>query len=127
MAIQRIPIFGDATAFNYTIAIDGINYLLEFIYMARQEAWYLSIFQPDRTPLRTGIRVVDFWPLNGRDLDPRLFDGVIQVIRTDGKTGIDPSLEDFQQGAVTVLLITGADLDLGIESAEESLLIEAVP
>ena len=112
MAHFEIPILTDSTSFRYTISLDGENFIFEFNYMQRHDAWYFSAFLPDGTGLITGVRIAEFWPLNLRDLDPRLFDGVLSAIRRDGKRGIDPTYEDFQTGAVRILLVTAEGLSL---------------
>jgi hypothetical protein len=109
MAIYEVPLLKDTAAFRYTIAIDGENFVFAFKWHQRSAAWYMTIMQADGTPIRSGVRLIESWPLNGRDLDPRLFDGVLILLRLDGKTG-PPTYDDFQRGNVTLTLITGDDL-----------------
>jgi len=109
MPIFEVPLLTDSAAFRYTIAIDGENFVFAFRWQQRNSAWYLTIRLADSTVIRSGIRLIENWPLNGRDLDPRMFNGVLILLRLDGKTG-PPTYDDFQRGNVTLTLITGDDL-----------------
>ena len=107
MSVEEIPLFNQSTSYRYTMAISGINYLVDMTYMARQDALYMSIYEVDGTPLRTGMRVVINWPINARDtLDP---DGVFVAIsrRLGDITRADMLAENFK-----ILYVSGIDLIL---------------
>jgi hypothetical protein len=112
MAYSQIPILTNSAAFRYTITLEGENFIFEFIWLQRHSAWYASILLPDETKLISGVRIAEFWPINGRSLDPRLFNGVLFTVRRDGQTGVDPSYDDFQNDSVRLILVTGDDLSL---------------
>ena len=60
--LRRVPtLYGDAvTTHNYTIVfpIDGVDYLFEFQYNAREDRWGLSITDPSGDPVVTGATIV---------------------------------------------------------------------
>jgi len=66
MATFDIPtFFGDNTISDYSIEVelDGVEFLLRFKFNGRQGVWYMSILDIDGAPLRSGIAVLNDWPL----------------------------------------------------------------
>jgi hypothetical protein len=125
MAVQSLPLFGDGlTAYRYTITIQGTAYIFGFVYAERHDSWYLSIYDRNLTPIRTGIRIVIGWPLNLRDIDSRLFGGLLVALRMDNQGDTPPTIDSFD-GHITLLLISGDDIPVS-PGTSESLTVEAV-
>ena len=88
-----LPTF-NAPAYSYTIALEGRDYVLRFVYSERCGDWHLSIFDADESPIVTGIRVVSNFPLLHRLNDARLPPGMLIALDM-GRVAKDPGLEDF--------------------------------
>lgn len=55
--ILQIPTF-DSPFYTQVIDLDGVDYLFDFRYNQRENAWYFSIALVDETPLVSGIKIV---------------------------------------------------------------------
>ena len=97
--METIPTFTTTTWYRYLIQLGGGGYLLEFVHMQRQDAWYMTIMLPDKTVIMAGIRMVEKAPLMLRSSDPRLPLGMMVVLHVDGKSG-DPVRDNFKAGYV---------------------------
>lgn len=106
MSIETFPLF-DLPWFSYEIAVDSTTYVFEYRYSDRAESWYLDIFDVNRVPLRTGIRIVVGWQLNLRDLS--LFEGTLMCVRLDDQGDVDPVESDFPS-EVALVYFTGDSL-----------------
>jgi|GEM_PF-1566554 len=65
MALEEIPIrnAADNVAFYFIVDMDGTDYQCSFRWNSRDEAWYMSLYSLDGTPIRTGIKLVVNWPV----------------------------------------------------------------
>ena len=84
--IIRIPTDSTLDAFEQTTQLDGREYLMRFMWMARESCWWLNLYDQDETPLALGVRLVVSWSLLRRFVDPRLPPGMLIVVdlsRTD--------------------------------------------
>lgn len=106
MSIETFPLF-DLPWFAYEIVVDSTTYVFEYRYSDRAESWYLDIFDVNRAPVRTGIRIVVGWQLNLRDLN--LFEGTLMCVRLDDKGDVDPVESDFPS-EVILAYFTGDSL-----------------
>lgn len=60
----EIPIYKNLSSrYVFEIELDVTIYFLEFDYNAREEAWYLSIYDSSETLLLSGIKLVLYLPL----------------------------------------------------------------
>lgn len=86
-----LPTFTDATAYRYTVALDGRDYLLRFVFDERYNTWHLDLSLPDGTPLAQGVRVVSGIPLlrHYHDAEDRLPKGALVALDL-GKTPTEP-------------------------------------
>ena len=109
MSVENMPFFADSTAYSYTLAIDGTNYIFDFVWCQRFSKWILGIYDVEGNPIRTGIRIVEAWPLNARDVIDTMIPGILSCIRRDERTG-DPTRQDVAENRINLTLITGADL-----------------
>lgn len=112
----QIPLRNDLFDWSLDVALDGVTFRLRFWWCdtlngsaiadgATTGAWYLSIFQPDGTPLLQGLRCVVNWPMGGRFKDARLPAGTLTFLDTTG-SGLSPGMTDL--GQRVVLLYTPA-------------------
>jgi len=70
MSILVIPTDSDNSTYKQTIQIEGIYYILDIHWNTRDEAWYLSIYLADLTPIVTGIKlVIDYELINDYKVD----------------------------------------------------------
>lgn len=51
------------SAWTQRVELDGVAYSLEFAWNERARAWFISLAQPDGTPLLSGIKLVSNRPL----------------------------------------------------------------
>lgn len=63
MAITAIPTQQNLGAWTQRTTLDGVDYLLDFVWNARDPAWFVSISSIDGTELVNGIKLVSNWPL----------------------------------------------------------------
>lgn len=109
MSVERMPFFADSTSYRYTLAIDGTNYIFDFVWCERFSRWILGIYDVEGNPIRTGIRIVEAWPLNARDIIDAMPPAILSCIRNDERRG-DPTRRDVAENRITLALITGADI-----------------
>jgi hypothetical protein len=50
-------------SYDFTIELDGTEFKLSFFFNRRDDAWNLTIYKPDDTVLRAGLKVVNEWAL----------------------------------------------------------------
>ena len=67
MDVLEIPTQLDIPHYTQQTELDGKTYTLEFEYIEREGFWMLHIGDQDGNPLVCGIKLVDGWPLLGRD------------------------------------------------------------
>jgi len=70
----------DENDFELIWELDGVRYLVRFTWNTRDEAWRLSFYLPDGTPLSESRRVVLSFPLLRGEIDDRLPPGVLMAI-----------------------------------------------
>lgn len=79
--ILVIPTFSDPN-YRQTTFFEGTAYVLEFSYNQRELVWYLSVSDPDGTPLANGMKVMANIGLLGSRTDVRLPPGEIVAVTT---------------------------------------------
>lgn len=69
----------DNTSKHYTqtTQLDGVEYLLEFIWSDRESCWYLNISDQDGNQLACLVRLIVSWSLLRRFSDARLPPGAL--------------------------------------------------
>lgn len=65
MSILQIPVNSTQAAFEQTITLEGINYLMRIYWNTRDEAWYLDLFLTDDTPVICGLKLVVNYDFTG--------------------------------------------------------------
>jgi len=63
MAIDRLPTSTDVPYYEFEVELDDVEFKLEFRYNDRDDAWYMTVLDPEDVVLRAGIRVVLSWAL----------------------------------------------------------------
>jgi hypothetical protein len=72
MGFFTVDTSSDVTFYEQQTQIEGLVYILQFYWSARESAWYLGIYDQGQNAIATGIRIVVDWPLLRRFTDPRL-------------------------------------------------------
>lgn len=98
------PVFPAST---YRIALDGVDFRLNWRWNDRMASWYLDLFEADGTPLRLGVRVVLDWPLWGRFRHPARPAGELLAVSLDGAA--EPEAGDLG-GRVRLIYYTAAEV-----------------
>lgn len=64
MALKYVslPLFKDAF-YTYPITLEGVSYILEFIYNDRMRSYCFSLYDADRNPIILGERLVPSYPM----------------------------------------------------------------
>lgn len=63
MAIFELATQQGLSAWTQRVELDGVAYSLEFAWNERDGAWFISLAQPDGTPLVSGLKLVTNRPL----------------------------------------------------------------
>jgi hypothetical protein len=86
MALENVPTLYNGTA-NYrtTIALDGVNFILHFLWNGRDEHWYLSVHDGDDTPITGYVsrKLVGNWFVGNRSTDPNRPDGLLFIVSSE--------------------------------------------
>ncbi len=78
--MQTITTSPDDPFYAFTVNLGGRDYVFDFRYNQRENAWYFSIALPDGTELANGVKVVCRTSLIHRWSDVRLPPGLIMAI-----------------------------------------------
>jgi hypothetical protein len=63
---EKLPIYHDIPAHRYSVALDGVQYRVRFIYRERTASWYLDLWDQDGTLLLAGRRLSPNWSPQAR-------------------------------------------------------------
>jgi hypothetical protein len=69
MAVFRLPTSLTSANYNFEVELSGVVFRLRFKFNSRSGFWYMSVENPQGDLLRTGIKVVNSWPLLVRWVD----------------------------------------------------------
>jgi len=97
--------------YTQTTALDGVEYVLEFRYNQREDAWYFSISLPNGTLLAAGIKVICNIPLLRKWVDTRLPKGTLAALSKTKDTS-PPGLNELGEDARVTLVYT-SESELG--------------
>lgn len=103
MSIDTIPVEQGLAYYEFEVELDGVQFRLEFRYVDRDDAWYLSIYDVDGIPLRMGLRVVPQWPLLQLWADENRPGGEMISLSQGGVTST-PTLDQLGSDAVLVYM-----------------------
>ncbi len=102
MAFQIIPRFSDALAWQMTMPLEGVEYLMRFYWSTRESIWYLSIYNQDLTPIALWMALlVNTAPLRRFRAQTDIPPGVLVVADTTGQA--DDMTEPTQFGERVIL------------------------
>jgi hypothetical protein len=90
------------------IALANVEYLVQFKYNGRADAWFMDILLPDETPLRTGIKVVLAIDLFSGWKETERPDGVL-VALPKGASSDPPNRDDFARKGMVDLIFVPTD------------------
>jgi hypothetical protein len=74
--------------------LEGAVYTLELRWSAREERWYLDVYDEDHDAIYTGVAVVLNFPLAIRCADARMWPGALFATDTSG-ANLEPGVDDF--------------------------------
>ena len=63
MAVLIIPTRTDLANYDQTVELDGVEFVFEFRFNARDDAWYFNVLNTSGDRLRSGIKVMSNWAL----------------------------------------------------------------
>lgn len=63
MAIEEIPNSTQVPYYEQEVELDGVEFKLQFQFIDRDDAWYMTVLDTDDVILRAGIKVVLSWSL----------------------------------------------------------------
>lgn len=82
MSILSIPT-SDDPFYTQVTDLDGVNYILDFRYNQREDAWYFDVSLVDETKLVSGVKVVCGAQLLDRFADERLPPGQLIAVNNE--------------------------------------------
>lgn len=110
MSTQRIISLFDSARFKQTVAIDGVNYVLEIFWNTRGEFWTMNIRDVNENLLQANIRLVLFYPLTAQYNNASIPQGKFVLTDTGASTySTDPGRHDFGVGRNLELWYITAD------------------
>lgn len=110
MAIVEIPVSSENPHSFFTTTLSNVTYGFEFIWNARAEAWFFSLYDVEEEPIVSGRKVVVSTPLlETFRWDARIPSGTLYALDTSGQD-LDPGEKDLGPGArVKILYDDGAE------------------
>lgn len=58
----NLPLFSDAD-YEYSLALEGLSYILRFIYIERMQMYTINLYDADNNPIVLGEALVPNYPL----------------------------------------------------------------
>lgn len=126
-----IPLRTDLLWYELRVELDGVRYVLELRWSAREEAWYLDLKTAAGEVMAHGLKVLVDLPLGRRITDERKPPGVLIAVDTSG-AHLDPGETDlggrvqlYYLTAVEVvdLLATDTEITTEVTSATEHVIL----
>lgn len=108
MILQIDTTSGGSLFYNQLTQLDGLEYLLEFIWSARETCWYLNIYDQNSNPIALFIRLVVTSSLLTRFVDPVTPPGVLFCLDTSG-TNTEIATPDDLGARVLLIYVTADD------------------
>jgi hypothetical protein len=91
MAVLKIPTSTDLASYNQRTALDGRDFILNFIFNQRLGRWFLDIADQDGVAIASGLGLVSNFVITRNIVDERRPAGEIFVIDLEG-AGEDPDV-----------------------------------
>lgn len=109
MSILAVPT-ADDPFYTQVTDLDGTDYILEFRYSQREDAWYFSVSLNDETRLVSGVKIVCDVNLLGRFSDTRLPPGILMAIANEQDDNV-PGMGELGIGKrVTLTYLDASEL-----------------
>lgn len=105
MALRTIELRGSSSAPTVTqrVSLDGVDYLLELQWNAREGRWFMHLFDASGAPIALGVKLVADARIAKRATDPRMPQGRLAVVDSSG-TSRDPGIDDLADRVALVYL-----------------------
>jgi len=65
-ATLEIPTRKDLPVYNYTVVLDGVNYLLRYTWNDRMSKWFINVSDAGGTILINNVPLIANWPIIDR-------------------------------------------------------------
>ena len=99
--MQTLPLVPSLPNYRFGTALDGVQYIFDFRWNSRDEAWYMAISSEDGTLIRTGIKVVLGIALGGRVADSDFPTGAFFALDLSN-AGVEATLDDLGERVAVV-------------------------
>lgn len=105
----------DEAQVTFTTSLDGVNYGLEYLWNARDDRWYLSIYDAERNPLSEGKAIAVGLNLLATVTSELAPPGELYAVVNEnwlsgvGYGSLDPGYEDLANGKVRMIYVTAAE------------------
>ena len=94
MTVLALPVIPSVARYRFTTELDAVNYVLDFRWNTRAEAWFMDVLREDESPIRSSIKMmlgaVQGSEEQGEDFPPGDF-----VLEDASGAEIDATLDDF--------------------------------
>lgn len=90
-----IPLFADAPLYTERVTLNGAEFLLRFDYTAKEDRWYLSIFDVAGVAVRRGIKILPQWDMLRLCADERQPRGILFFADLRGSGRAAPAFADL--------------------------------
>lgn len=94
MAYLIVPVRTDIPAYDFSLALEGVNYYFSFEWNERGQFWTMDILDQDQEYIVAGVQMVTDIDLVGRFKDTRMPKGTLILTDTSGKSR-NPSYYNF--------------------------------
>ena len=100
--MQVIPFTPSDNNVKLTVPVDSSQYVFYHRWNARENAWYLDLYQQDFTPILLGIKLV-LGTYFGRNCADPFFETYSLSLIDTTNTGVDPGFDDLGDRVVLAL------------------------
>lgn len=90
-----LPLFVDTPLYTERVTLNGREFLLRFDFTAKEDRWYLSIFDAAGVAVRRGIKIIPQWDMLRLCADERQPRGVVFFADLRGSGSAAPAFADL--------------------------------
>ncbi len=94
MTVLALAVIPSVARYRLTTELDAVNYVLDFRWNTRAEAWFVDVLREDESPIHTSIKLMLGTLLafeeRGEDFPPGDF-----LVEDSSREGIDATLDDL--------------------------------
>ena len=106
MAYQQLPLVPSTPNYRFATTLDGTSYVFDVRWNARDEAWYLDVYDQNETLIRAGVKIVLGALLGRRSVDPAFPDGLLIATDLSGE-GREATFDDLGTRVVVIFTPRG--------------------